>query len=77
MMPKVWCAETECEYYGEDGCTANEINITAGHIHAKHQGYIHHWECRTFKMSEEYKKLFGMLKAYFDRVDKEDDDAGY
>lgn len=65
-MPKVWCAETECEYYRDNRCTAKEINISAGHIHTKHQGYIHHWECRTFKMSEEAKELFGMLKAYFD-----------
>lgn len=71
MMAKVWCAEIECEYNRENICRAKEINISAGHLHTKHQGFIHHWECRTFKMSEEAAELFGMFKAYFDGMDKE------
>lgn len=73
-MPKVWCAETECEYCKGNKCTAREINISAGHIHTVHQGFIHHWECRTFKISEEAKELFDMLKRYFDGLSKKGDE---
>lgn len=68
---KVWCAETECEHNKDNLCKAKEINISAGRVHTIHDGYIHHWECRTFKMSEEAEKLFSMLKRYFDRLDRE------
>ena len=74
-MPKVWCAETECEYYHENGCKAKEINISAGHIHTIHQGFAHHWECRTFKPSEDAKEMFKMLKTYFDGLSKGVDNA--
>ena len=66
-MAKVWCAETECEFCHENECTAEEINFSAGHIHTKFQGYKHHWECNTFKMSKEAEEVFGMLKAYFEK----------
>lgn len=74
-MAKVWCAETECEYCRENGCTAKEINISAGHIHTVHQGFRHHWECRTFKPSEDAKEMFEMLKAYFDGLARRDDNG--
>ena len=74
-MAKVRCAETECEYCHDCECTAHEINISAGHIHTKHQGYIHHWECQTFKMSKEAEEIFGMLKAYFGSLGERKDGA--
>lgn len=65
-MTKVWCAETECKLQKNNRCTAKEINLSAGHIHTMHQGFMHHWECRMFEQSEDAKELFGMLKSYFD-----------
>lgn len=65
-MAKVICAEPECEFYNKDGCTAEEVNLTAGRVHTMHQGYMRVWECRMFKQSEEARALFEMLKRYFD-----------
>lgn len=66
--PRIVCAETECEYFSVDGCTAEEINLTAGHMHTVHEGYRHVWTCRTFSPSPEAKEIFDMLKSYFDAV---------
>lgn len=67
-MPKVWCAEIECKYHKNNKCTAKEINLSAGHIHTVHQGFIHHWTCRMFEPSEDAKELFEMCKEYFDGI---------
>ena len=66
-MTKVYCAETECKYFDDCLCTADEINLTAGHIHSVHNGFMHHWECRMFEQSKEAKEMFEMLKSYFDK----------
>ena len=63
-MPKVWCAEIECEFCVGNVCRAKEVNFSVGHIHTTNQGYIQHWECRNFKMSKEAKNLFNLLKIY-------------
>lgn len=61
-MPKVWCAEIECEWCKENQCTADEINLSAGRMHTVYEGYRQVWTCRTFKMSEEAKKMIDILK---------------
>ena len=61
----VWCAETECVYCKENICTADEINLSAGHMHTVHEGFRHVWTCRTFSPDPEAKELFDMLKAFF------------
>lgn len=68
MKPRIVCAETECEYFSMDGCTAEEINLTAGHMHTVHEGYRHVWTCRTFRPSPEAKEIYDMLKSYIDAV---------
>lgn len=73
-MPKVYCAEIECEYYSEKGCKAKEINVSAGRIHTIHQGFARHWVCRTFKMSKEAEEISELLKPYFDKIKKEKND---
>lgn len=73
-MAKVWCAEIECQYNQDGQCRAKEINIAAGHIHSKYQGFIHHWECRTFRLSKESEELFSELKTYFNRGERETTD---
>lgn len=66
-MTKVYCAETDCEHFDDCLCTAEEININSGHIHSVHNGFMRHWECRTFKQSKDAKEIFDRLKAYFDK----------
>ena len=68
-MAKVWCAENECLFNKDNECLADYINITAGRIHSRNQGYCRHWECRTFKQSAEVKELYEMLKSYFDNME--------
>ena len=60
-MPKVWCAETECEHNKGNQCRAKEINLSAGRIHTVHEGFRQVWTCRTFQMKEEYKKMLETL----------------
>lgn len=67
-LPKVVCAEVECAFYSEDGCTAKEINLTAGHMHTKWEGYRHVWTCRTFEPSPLVQNMFNQLKSYFDKM---------
>ena len=66
-MPKVWCAENECVFNKDNECVAEEINLSAGHVHTKHQGFAHKLECRTFQQSDEAKEMFEMLKSFFDK----------
>ena len=68
MKQRIVCAETECEYFSMDGCTAEKITLTAGHMHTVHEGYRRVWTCRTFMPSPEAKEIFDMLKSYFDAV---------
>ena len=63
-MTKVWCAEINCAYCISNVCRAKEVNFTAGNIHTKNQGYIQHWECRTYQMSREAEELFKVLEKY-------------
>ena len=69
-MVKVWCAEIECIYNSENECTATEINLSVGHLHTKHQGYAHKWECRTYQQSKEAKAIIDMLNAYFENAER-------
>ena len=71
-MPKVWCAEIECVHCKENVCTAGEINLSAGHIHTKYQGRVHHWVCRTYEMSEDAARLLESIKAFYDSLGKEE-----
>ena len=57
MMPKVWCAATECANNKNNQCKAAGINLSSGRIHTYYQGFKQVWECRNFEMSEEYKRI--------------------
>ena len=72
---RVYCAEIECEHYSEDGCTAEEINLTAGHMHTVHEGFRHVWTCRMFEPSPIAKEIFDKLKKYFDNFNARRADA--
>lgn len=64
-MQTIWCAETECVFNKENQCMAEEINLSVGYVHTRHQGYAHKWECRTFQMSEEVKAFYEEASAIF------------
>lgn len=57
-MSKVVCAALECKYNKNNRCTASSVSLSDGHIHTVHQGYKQIWECKTFEISEEDKKLY-------------------
>lgn len=61
-MTKVWCATIECKHNKNNRCRAKEINLSDGHVHTIHQGYMQYWKCRSFeesKATKEIKKLIG------------------
>ena len=64
-MTKVMCAEIECKHYSDKGCKAEEINISAGHMHTVHEGFRHVWTCKTYEMSEESKQIHEQLHEFF------------
>lgn len=64
-MTKVRCAEIECKHYSENGCTAKEINLSAGHKHTVYEGFLHVWTCKTYEMSEESKQIHECLQEFF------------
>ena len=64
-MAKVWCAAIECANNKNNRCTAAEINLAEGHIHTVHQGCKQVWECRTYNMSEQAKKIDDVIKAFY------------
>ena len=61
-MPKVFCASIECVYNKGNQCKAAGINLSDGHVHTVHQGYLQIWKCRTFSMSKEAKEMYELLK---------------
>lgn len=64
-MLKVMCAEIECKHYSEKGCKAKEINLSVGHKHTVHDGFIRVWTCKTYEMSEESKQIHEQLHDFF------------
>lgn len=62
-MPRVWCAAIECEHNKGNQCLADEINLSNGHVHTYHQGFMEYWKCRTYTESEEFAKLRGIFDA--------------
>lgn len=63
-MAKVWCAQIECEHNKGNRCRASEINLSCGSIHTVHQGFKQVWECRSFQMGDESKRLYDELKRF-------------
>ena len=61
-MAKVWCATLECEYNKRNKCTAKEINLSDGHVHTVHQGYLQIWKCEAFAMSREAREMYEDLR---------------
>lgn len=61
-MTTVWCAAIECEYNKENQCQLPEINLTHGHVHTVHNGFMQHWQCRNFGESARAAELRNMLE---------------
>lgn len=71
-MPKVWCAEIECQHNKNNTCRRKEINFSAGHVHTIHQGFLHVWCCKNYELSEDTKKLMEELRKQFPVSARED-----
>ena len=61
-MAKVICAAVECRWNDDYRCRAKGISLRDGHVHTRHQGYKHIWECKQFEMSEQAKEFMDALK---------------
>lgn len=63
-MPKVWCASIECKHNKKNQCRAKEINLSDGHVHTIHQGFLHIWKCRAFEESQKVKQMAADIAKY-------------
>ena len=68
-MPKVLCPAVECEHYRNGRCTAKDISLIQWEIGTVHEGRKTMWECKKYKVSEEWQRIKQELSKYFGGTD--------